>query len=196
MLKPAIMSDALRTPITIEAFLTWEAHQEQRWEFDGFAPVAMTGGSYEHEKIGNNLRSALTSALRGKRCEVLGPTIKIEAAGRIRYPDAFVFCSPATRGQSVFTDPVVVFGVLSPSTSRIDRLDKLLEYQATSSIRRYVILEQDTAAATVYLKTNDVWTVSILTGDATLAMPEIEADIPLSAVYEGIDLPASDTEQH
>ncbi len=70
------------------------------------------------------------------------------------------------------------------------------DFAATPSIRRTVILEQDTAAATVYLKTNDVWTVSILTGDATLAMPEIEADIPLSAIYEGIESPASDTEQH
>jgi Uma2 family endonuclease len=112
------MREALREPMTMEAFLAWEERQELRWEFDGFEPVAMTGGSNAHEMIGNNLRSLLLTALRGKRCGVRGPTMKIEVAGRIRYPDAFVFCTPATRDQTVIPDPVVVFEVLSPSTSR------------------------------------------------------------------------------
>ncbi len=121
-----------------------------------------------------------------------GPTLKIEVAGRIRYPDAFVFCSTATRDQTVITNPVVVFEVLSPSTSRTDRIEKLREYQATPSIHRYVILEQDAIAATVYLKREDTWTVSVVTGDAMLTMPEIEADISLANLYEDVELPADD----
>jgi Uma2 family endonuclease len=91
----------MREPMTIEAFLAWEQRQELRWEFDGFAPVAMTGGSNEHEMIGNNLRALLLSALRGNRCSMRGPTMKVEVAGRIRYADAFVFCSAVTRGQAM-----------------------------------------------------------------------------------------------
>jgi Uma2 family endonuclease len=182
------MSTTLRKPMTIEAFLAWEERQEVRWEFDGFAPVAMTGGSNEHEVIGNNLRALLLAALRGKRCGMRGPTMKIEVAGRIRYPDAFVFCSATTRGQTVVTDPVVVFEVLSPSTSHIDRIDKLGEYQAAPSIQRYVILEQDAIAATVYVKQGDTWTVTVVTGEAVLAMPEIEADIRLADIYAGVEL--------
>jgi Uma2 family endonuclease len=182
------MSTAVRKPMTIEAFLAWEERQESRWEFDGFAPVGMTGGSNEHEVIGNNLRALLLAALRGKRCGMRGPTMKIEVAGRIRYPDAFVFCSGTTRGQTVITDPVVVFEVLSPSTSHIDRIEKLSEYQATPSIQRYVILEQDAVAATVYLKRDDVWTVSVVTGNGMLTMPEIETEISLADIYAEVDL--------
>ncbi len=183
------MSTVMRKPMTIEAFLKWEERQELRWEFDGFAPVAMTGGSNEHEAIGTRLRTLLDMALLGKRCRVRGPTMKIEVAGRIRYPDAFVFCSDAVRGQTVITDPVVVLEVLSPSTSRIDRIEKLREYQATPSIRRYVLLEQDAIAATVYLKRDDAWTVSVVTGDATLMMPEIEVELSLADIYAGVELP-------
>lgn len=43
--------------MTLDAFLAWEERQELRWEFDGFAPVAMTGGSKEREVIGNDLRT-------------------------------------------------------------------------------------------------------------------------------------------
>jgi Uma2 family endonuclease len=177
----------------MDTFLAWEGRQELRWEFDGFAPVAMTGGSNEHEAIGTRLRTLLDVALMDKRCRVRGPTMKIEVAGRIRYPDAFVFCSATTRGQTVIADPVVVFEVLSLSTSHIDRLDKLREYQATPSIRRYVILEQDSVAATIYLKQGEAWIVSVLISEAMLTMPEVEAEIPLADIYAGIELPRPET---
>lgn len=178
--------------MTVKAFLSWEERQETRCEFDGFAPVAMTGGTNAHEAIGGNLRSLLLLAARGTQCAVRGPTLKIEVAGRIRYPDAFIFCSAAKRDQTVIADPVVVFEVLSQSTSRIDRVEKLREHQATPSIRRYVLLEQDAVAATVYLKQDGAWTVSVLTGDAVLAMPEVETEIPLPAIYADVELPAPD----
>jgi Uma2 family endonuclease len=83
----------------------------------------------------------------------------------------------------------VAFEVLSPFTSHIDRIEKLREYPATASIGRYVLLEQDAVAATVYLKQEATWTVSVLTDGEMLVMPEIEADIPLSAIYADVELP-------
>jgi Uma2 family endonuclease len=143
------MNVALRKPMTLAEFLAWEERQELRWEFDGFQPVAMTGGTEQHETIGTNLRAALHQRLQGRPCRVLGPMLKVEVAGRIRYPDAFVVCSPPVPGRTVITDPVVVFEVLSEGTSWVDRIAKLREYQATPSIVRYVMLEQDLAALTV-----------------------------------------------
>ena len=189
------MRHAVRQPITVEVFLAWEERQELRWEFNGFEPVAMTGGTNAHEAIGMRLRTLLDMALLGKRCAVRGPTMKIEVAGRIRYPDAFIFCSAARREQTVISDPVVVFEVLSPSTSHIDRIEKLREYQATASIQRYVILEQDAVAATVYLKQNGIWTVAVITGDALLEMPEVEAAVALSAIYADVELPPAGASQ-
>ena len=39
------MSVALHKPITLAEFLAWEERQELRYEFDGFEPVAMAGGT-------------------------------------------------------------------------------------------------------------------------------------------------------
>ncbi len=39
------MSIALRKPMTIDEFLDWEAQQPLRYEFDGFQPIAMAGGT-------------------------------------------------------------------------------------------------------------------------------------------------------
>ena len=82
------MSVALQKPMTLAEFLDWEERQELRYEFDGFQPVAMTGGTLRHEAIGGTLRALLYQRLRGKPCRPWGPNSKIEVQGRIRYPDA------------------------------------------------------------------------------------------------------------
>lgn len=184
------MSAAIQSPppMTVAEFLSWEERQEPRWEFDGFQPVAMTGGTVGHEAIGGNIRMALAIRLHGGGCRVFGPTLKIEVAGRVRYPDALVVCTPQPRKGTVASDPVVVFEVLSDGTSRTDRIEKLREYAATPSIQRYVILEQDTAAATVFLRKGDDMMASTLTAADTLAMPEIGVEVPMAEFYAGIDL--------
>ena len=95
------MSTALRKPMSLEDFLAWEERQTLRYEFDGWQPVAMTGGTVTHELIGGTLRALLREQLHGKPCRAVGPTLKIEVTGRIRYPDAFVYCSPVVPGATV-----------------------------------------------------------------------------------------------
>ena len=86
--------------------------------------------------------------MRGNPCEVFTSDLKIRVAGSIRYPDAFVVCTPVRAQRStVVADPVVVFEVLSPSTASIDHFVKNQEYRDTPSIQRYVILEQDFVGA-------------------------------------------------
>jgi Uma2 family endonuclease len=184
------MSAVLRQPMTVAEFLAWEERQELRWEFNGFEPVAMTGGTRAHELIGGNIRFALQGRLLSGKCRVFGPTLKIEVAGRIRYPDAFVTCTPGPAKQTVVRDPVVVFEVLSDSTSRTDRIEKLREYGATSSIQRYIILEQDAIAAMVFVRKGADLVAEALTADDILRMPEIDVDVPMAEFYTGVDLSA------
>jgi Uma2 family endonuclease len=178
--------------MTIEEFLAWEERQELRWEFDGFAPVAMTGGTAGHSAIQRNLAVALAPRLRGKPCQVYTADLKIQVAGSIRYPDAFVVCTPVPRNATVVTDPVVVFEVLSPSTASIDHFVKNQEYRDTPSIQRYVILEQDFIGATVFARAGDDWVGHVLGAEAVLAMPEIGIDVPLTELYEGVDFGAAE----
>jgi Uma2 family endonuclease len=183
------MTAVLHRPMTLAEFLAWEERQALRWEFDGFQPVAMTGGTAAHEMIVGNLWSALKQRLGGKPCQAFGSNLKIQVMGRIRYPDAFVVCSPVAPRQTVITDPVVVFEVLSEGTSRIDRFVKLVEYQATPSIRRYVMLEQDLAAVTALARKGDEWINTTLTEGDTLELPEIGVSLPLAEIYAGLEFP-------
>ena len=86
-------------------------------------------------------------------------------------------------------EPVVIFEVISKSTARTDRIVKNREYAATASVRRYVILEQEAAEATMFERTESGdWVGHILAADTTLHMPEIGVSLPLAEIYEGIDL--------
>lgn len=183
------MSASLRSPMTLAEFLAWEERQELRYEFDGLCPVAMVGGTQEHHLIQANLTAILHGRLRGKPCRVFGDGMKIQVAGRIRYPDALIVCSKHPRGTTVFADPVVVFEVISPSTAGTDRIVKNQEYWDTPSILRYVMLEQDFAGAMVLHRDGAHWAVTVVSGDGVIALPEIGIALPLAELYEGVELP-------
>ena len=156
------MNVALRRPMRLDEFLEWERRQDLRYEFDGSRPVAMTGGTVAHSVIATNLVRALQDRLRGGRCRAFRGDLKILVAGRVRYPDAVVTCSPVTNDADTVPDPVVVFEVLSSSTAGTDRIEKNEEYRATASIQRYVMLEQTRQAATVFARVGDDWAGHIL----------------------------------
>ena len=94
--KPPPMNVAVRKPWTQEEFFAWAENQDTRYEFDGFQPVAMTGGNVSHNRVMWGLHRALDTRLRRGRgpCEPLGPDAGIETINRaVRYPDALVTCS-------------------------------------------------------------------------------------------------------
>ena len=183
------MNIAFRQPMTIDQFLAWEDGQELRYEFDGFQPRAMTGGTAAHSAIKINLTTALKTGLKGRSCKPFNSDLKIMVAGHIRYPDAFVVCTPVPPQAKVVTDPVVVFEVLSESTANEDLVVKNAEYRATPSIRRYVILQQTHAGATMFARKGEDWIAEMVSGiDATLHLPEIGIDIPMAEIYADIEL--------
>lgn len=76
-----------------------------------------------------------------------------------------------------------MFEVLSESTLRTDRIDKVREYQATPSILRYVILEQDSIGATVFVRNGELWSASTISDNDDLRMPEIGVEFRLQELY-------------
>jgi Uma2 family endonuclease len=182
------MSALVHIPMTVPEFLDWEERQPLRYEFDGIRPIAMSGGTTAHARIQRNLTIAIGSRLIGKPCEFFGSDLKIEVTGRIRYPDGFVLCSNPTGDITVHHDPIVVFEILSGSTAGTDVITKNREYAATLSVRRYVILAQDSIAGTMFERIGDDWVGHVVDADTILKMPEIDIEVPLVEFYTGVNL--------
>jgi Uma2 family endonuclease len=90
------------------------------------------------------------------------------------------------------SDPVVIFEVPSESTARTDLGAKNREYEATASVRRYIIIEQDSVAGTQFERVGGNWIWRTLGDDSILRMPEIELEFPFRELYRGVDLSKGD----
>jgi len=177
--------------MTRDAFLAWADVQRERYEFDGFQPVAMTGGTRDHSQICQNIYAALRSRLRGTSCVPLGPDAGVATSGdAVRYPDALVTCTRGKGTDRLVRGVVAVFEVTSPPSAKVDRIDKVLEYANVPTVLRYVILDHAGIGITVHARaTGDAaWRDTALRADDVLAMPDIGAAIPVAEFYEGTDL--------
>lgn len=151
----------------------------------------MTGGTRNHSRIAQNISFALRTRLRGTGCEPLGPDAGVATIGNaVRYPDALVTCTKGPGSDRIVPGVVVVFEVLSPTSGRTDRIEKLREYQSVLSIRRYVILEHTSVGLAVHsrMRGEDPWIATALTNGDVLLMPEIGIEIPIAEFYEGTDI--------
>lgn len=182
------MNIALRKSMTLEQFLAWENQQELRYEFDGFQPVAMNGVRVEHAIIESNLNRALANRLDGKPCRPFGSNLKIEVAGRIRYPDAFVVCTPYANDAKVVDEPAAIFEILSPSSTHTDFVIKNGEYQATPSVQYYVVLEQTHAGAVVFSRSGQDWVSTAVRSKGSIDLAALGVTLPMEEIYEGLAL--------
>ena len=191
------MNVAVRHPaMSREQFLDWVQRQEGRFEFDGYRPIPMTGGSRNHSLIAVNILVALRTRLRGSSFWVLGPDAGLATGGSaVRYPDLIVTSSRGSGDDLLIPDVVVAFEVVSPTSVRTDRVVKLREYLGVASMRRYVIVEQAAAALTVLERDErgTAWQARALARGESLAMPEIAIEVPVSEFYEDVDLPDEPT---
>jgi len=191
----AAMNVPLRKPWTQEQFFAWAEAQEAPYEFDGFQPVAMTGGNAGHSVVMRGLHRALDNRLRRGPCQRLGPDAGVETVNTaVRYPDALVTCSNFDLADRTIPGAVVVFEVVSSTSSRRDRIVKVREYAAAPSIRRYVILESTSVGLTVMERSgpDEVWRTTVLTNDDFLRTPEVGIELPVAEIYEGITFPSDD----
>lgn len=184
-----------QVPMTRDQFFDWAQARDERYEFDGFAPIAMTGGTARHNLVSFNIHRSLYARLRGSGCRPLGQDAGVATIGdAIRYPDALVTCARFPDTLHLIPGVVVIFEVLSPTSGRIDRIVKVREYAAVPSVLRYVILEHASMGVTVLERSagDQKWTVSTLTEGDILPLPEIGIEIPVTELYDGVDLTAGD----
>jgi Uma2 family endonuclease len=187
------MAETQRQNWAWDAYLDWEARQPIRYELVDGQVRAMGGGTLAHDVIANNLRRDLATQLRGGRCRLFGPDVKVATGtGNARYPDALIDCGRFVPNAVQAQEPAVVFEVLSKSTAWVDQNLKLRDYDATETIRQYILVSQDEPRVMVYTRGDngrlDLRGAMLLTDiDEVIALPNIGLSLALAAIYEAIE---------
>ncbi len=187
--------------VSVEDYLAGELDSPIKHEYLGGVVYAMAGARNAHTLIASNTFLAVGMRLRGRghRCRAYNSDtkIRIRLPGHVRfyYPDVPVICRPNPPNDSFQDEPAVLFEVLSRRTRRIDEGEKKDAYVTIASLGAYVLVEQETPAVVVFRRTEHGFVREVYQGlDAVVPLPEIEIDLPLAEVYDGVEFTAEPEE--
>lgn len=192
--------------MTEEEYLAFDAAAEgERYEYwDGLVvpvhgcneagTVAMAGASPDHNQIVSNLMIEVGGRLRTQGCRLGTADQRIQMpSGRYVYPDLVFVCGEAhytADDPAVLLNPTLLIEVVSPSTDRSDRAEKLRAYTAIESLRAYWIVEQTKPAATLVERDAGGGRLRFATGlDDNARSEALDLDVPLADLYALVDFP-------
>lgn len=177
-----------------EEYLTLEETAEYRSEYYRGEIFAMSGGSANHNRIIKNLIIALDMALEGKPCEtfVTDMRLHVRKNSLYTYPDVMIVCDGIeyVKGRTdTFTNPVVIFEVLSESTQAYDRGAKFELYRAIETLQDYILVDQSRVHVEYFHKLEDGrWLLTEFNElEAVLRLEAVAVEIPLSRIYQRVE---------
>jgi len=183
------MPVALKPVLTSDAYLDDEIEADVRHEFIDGDLYAMAGAGESHNLITLNVAAQLRTLVRGGQCRVFVSDMKLRVAAwnAFYYPDVMVVCNPADLQTYYKESPCLVIEVLSKSTHRIDRREKLQAYRTLPSLREYVLIASGRAQIEVHRRAQDgIWQTSTLgTGDR-LILECVQASLSMDDIYEDV----------
>jgi Uma2 family endonuclease len=176
--------------LSVDQYLEFEEHSEQRHEYIDGVVYAMAGASEKHEVLKGNLFAAIHGHLRGGPCKAYSSDFKlrlqIDRRDLFYYPDVMVACGREGVASHYLHYPKLLVEVLSRSSESVDRREKFLGYTQIESVEEYVLVCQDAAQITIYRRAAK-WVAQTYTRpDEIAAFQSIGLSLPLARIYEGV----------
>lgn len=185
MVNPAcVLPEQLSTP---EAYLLLENDNllETRHEYVNGLIYAMAGASRAHNRVVRRIMRCLDQHLEGTPCEPFQSDmkVKVQRANDVRfyYPDVHVTCEQET-DRYYNEHPCLIVEVLSDSTQRVDRTEKLLAYPMIESLQEYVLLSQDSPYLEIYRRRTD-WQRESFAGSDSVTLESVGLVLVVEELY-------------
>ena len=185
----------LSQQMSIQEYLAFEEKSTVKHEFAAGQVFAMAGASERHNRISGNVFAHLHSVCKGSQCTPFVSDMRVKIDQVIYYPDVMVACDASDRDPYLKTAPCLIIEVLSDSTERIDRGEKLYNYRQIAELKAYVLISQNEVRVDVYRRSNQQWlfeSYAALNDKVHLDCPETE--LSLAEVYERIEFPNAEME--
>lgn len=188
---------ALQNYFPSDEYLQWEEQQNEKHEYIDGQIYAMAVASENHVDITTNLTVILASHLRGGNCKVFPTDMRLHIASKsiYYYPDLLVTCDQRDRQNKQYKSyPCLIIEVLSESTEAKDRGMKFANYQTLESLQEYVLVSQWEKRVEVFRRTDrQFWLLQTWIDDDIIELQSINLSIPVTAIYEGVELAPDST---
>ncbi len=174
--------------LTVDEYLSHERHSQIKHEYTAGRLFAMAGASERHNRVCMNLGAQLHAATRLGSCVTYMSDMRLRIDQVVYYPDLMVCCEESDNDPYIKHAPCLVVEVLSDSTERIDRGEKLYNYRQVPSLQCYLLLSQDRVQADLYQRNEaGQWLLQTWTDPSDeLALPCVSTPVSLAQVYERI----------
>lgn len=171
---------------TEEEFEEIQKNFNGKAEFDNGSIFLSSNTSMEHNRIKRKILTKLDIFLNGSKCEPFDEQIEIIFRDKeevYKYkPDIFVMCENSTKqGESFTSTPIIIFEIVSRSTSSHDYITKLAVYQKFK-VQEYNIVEQSGKIIQYSLVDNQYIIRDVYKND----------DIYVSSVFEDLKISLKD----
>ncbi len=160
-----IMSQPAIKYVTPAEYLAFEREAEDRHEYYKGEIYLMSGASFKHNIIEDNVRGALHVFLKGKKCRSFGSNLRVHVPKNTlyTYPDILIVCDDPKFVDGEFDtllNPAVLIEILSPSTGNYDRGAKFDLYREIETLKEYILIDSASAHIVSYIKNEDsTWTL-------------------------------------
>ncbi|MCU0238471.1 MAG: Uma2 family endonuclease [Pyrinomonadaceae bacterium] len=142
--------------LSIEDYIEGEEISEIRHEYIYGEVYAMAGASDTHNIIVGNIFGNLWSHLRNAQCQAFSENMKLKAdEATFYYPDVMIACDENPTSVYYREEPILLVEVLSNSTERTDRNEKLTVYKKIPSLQEYLIVWQDKVYCEIYRRKSE-----------------------------------------
>jgi Uma2 family endonuclease len=174
--------------ISVEEYLDGEKVSDIKHEYLDGKMYAMAGASLKHNIINANTFGLLWNHLKGQACFPLSSDMLLEISStQYRYPDIMVVCDDdSSDNDFIRKNPLLIVEVLSKSTRKKDRSEKLKEYLSLPSLQEYVLIEQDIAEIEVQRR-NKSWKSSYYFLGDKVTLESIGVTLLVEDIYQRVD---------
>jgi Uma2 family endonuclease len=138
------MSMPMQRLVTFDDYLAGEGVDDRKAEYVAGHVRATTGGSISHARMTHSLALAVGPAARAQGCETFTSDAMLRIGDTIAYyPDLMVCCDADDDDERFRTSPCLVVEVLSSSTRKTDKAEKVAVYELMPSLLAFALVNPD-----------------------------------------------------
>lgn len=178
-----------KTKMSVEDYLRSEKFSSVRREYVDGEIFAMAGASDNHGRILINLITTLSAHLRNSPCEPFANDTKVRVRQDVYYyPNILVSCEENPESPYFRNNPTLIIEIVSKSTERVDRTEKVFLYQQIDSLQEYVVVDQYRMKVQVHRRQdNGGWiTYFFNEQDDIVEFTSVDLHIPLPEIYRRV----------
>jgi Uma2 family endonuclease len=174
---------------TVEEYFELERNSEVRHEFVEGQLIEMPGEKRITNRVAGSIYALLLQLLNHKVFEIYIQDVKLSTVKnkRYRYPDVMVVPVIDDEDDDMVHQAVLIAEILSPSTEKTDRNEKLKEYSKIPSVQYYLLVSQEETVIELYKRNGNIFEYSFFTEKTDIIdLPFFDIKLTLYDIYKNI----------